>query len=440
MRVSLPSKAGRILLIAVCVLVGLAYITPAVLDTLVAYFVGRGSPRALRAAVWLRPDSAENHYLLGRYLWLVEQAPEEASRAYSEAVALNPNAARYWLELAATYQWLGKDDAEMDAVNRAVAAEPTSPSVAWDAANYYLIHGDIDRALQEYREVLGYDPFLYPAAVQAVWRVKPDPDYLLQNVIPAVPDIYTAFLNLMLTKSETSAAAKVWGRIEQLRQPVASRYVFAYVAYLVDHQEPDQASQVWHEAGLLSGRSGHQPSAENHTVNGAPGQDVDLSAYQPSAENLIVNGDFSKDVLNGGFDWSYVKHTDVDLSLDRTNFQSGPRSLLIDFSSHGLKDAGVWHFIAVQPNTGYKFSAYYKSDGIAGVGGPRFVIQDQYTHETYFSSDYLTDEDYFRQVGGEFISGPDSRLLVLRVQREPFGSPIKGKLWIDGIRLVQNSK
>jgi len=406
------------MLVIVCVVAALAYSALAALDAAAAYLAKHSKSRALRAAVWLRPANAEYHYLLGRYLWLVQQAPEEASEAYRTATDLNPHAARYWLELAATYQWLGNENAEIDAVNHAVRAEPTTPSVAWDAANYYLIHGDTERSLKEYQVVLAYDPFLYSAAVQSVWRIKPDADYLLQNVIPAIPEVYSSFLDLMVTKNETAAAAKVWERLYQLRQPIPNRYVYRYFTYLVRNEQPDQARLVWQQSALLCG----------------------LSAYQPSADNLIVNGDLEQDVLNAGFDWTYEKRPDIDLALDPVHTQAGRRSLLIDINSHGLKDVGVTHLIAVQPNTAYKFSAYFKADGIEGVGGPRVAILDQFSNETYFVSDYLADVDYFKPMGGEFTTGPNTKLLVLRVQRDPPGSPMKGKLWLDGVHLVQASK
>ena len=62
-------------------------------------------------------------------------------------------------------------------------------------------------------------------------------------------------------------------------------------------------------------------------------------------------------------------------------------------------------------------------------------LQDSVHGTSYFSSDALTDADYWKSVSGDFTTGPDTKLLLLRVQRFPAGSPIKGKLWIDGIRL-----
>jgi hypothetical protein len=59
-----------------------------------------------------------------------------------------------------------------------------------------------------------------------------------------------------------------------------------------------------------------------------------------------------------------------------------------------------------------------------------------YTETTFFASDELKDADFWKEVGGTFTTGPDTKLLLLRIQREPPGMPIKGKLWIDSVRLV----
>jgi hypothetical protein len=57
----------------------------------------------------------------------------------------------------------------------------------------------------------------------------------------------------------------------------------------------------------------------------------------------------------------------------------------------------------------------------------------------YFASDDLKDADFWKQISGTFTTGPDARLLILRIQRVPSQSPIRGKLWIDGLRLKPQS-
>jgi hypothetical protein len=97
----------------------------------------------------------------------------------------------------------------------------------------------------------------------------------------------------------------------------------------------------------------------------------------------------------------------------------------------------VYQFIAVQPNTTYNFSGYYKNDEMEGAGGPHFTIQDMYSQAVYYQSDELKDAGFWKSVDGEFTTGSDCKLLVLHVRRLPERSPIRGKLWIDDLQLIK---
>jgi hypothetical protein len=414
MRIPLSSWSKRVLLLLVSILVVVAYCGFTLTEFLAAEFSRKIDLVTLQRSIWLQPGNADYRYRLGRYFWLVERSPEPAVQSYRAAVALNPHKARYWFDLAAVYQFLGDTAGQKDALEHAIVADPATPDVAWEAANLYLVQGETDKALREFRVVLANDPYLPPAALQLCWRVKPDVDALLRDVVP--PNAYLSLLDLLVSKKETSAAAKVWTQLAQLHQPIESRYVFDYMRYLIGQREVDQANLVWQQSASLCG----------------------LSAYQQSAKNLVINGDFGLTVLNGGFDWLYHQSNDVSLALDPTQFHTGHRSLLISFDTggRGIEDAGVRQLVPVQPNTTYDFSAYFRSQGIQGAGGPRFAIQDLYSETTYFASDPLKDADSWQEVTGTFTTGAETKLLVLRVQRFPADRPIKGKLWIDGVSLV----
>ncbi len=368
----------------------------------------------LQRAVRWQPGNADYRHRLGRYLFLVQRAPEAAVEAYRAAVALDPHQARYWFDLAGAYQLLGNTEEQKAALERGLVADPTTPDLAWEAGNFYLVQGETDKALREFRVVMESDPSLPPAALKLCWRVKPDVDALLRDVVPPTPAVYSMFLDFLVSQKETAAAAKVWTQLAQLRQPLPPPLAFTYIRYLVAQHEVDQARLVWQQAATLCG----------------------LSAYQPSPENLIVNGDFSLNVLNGGFDWQYHQSKEVSLALDPTQSHGGHRSLLITFDAQKIDDAGIGQLVPVQPSTGYDFSAYFKANDIQGAGGPRFALQDLYTATTYFASDELKNADFWKEVSGSFTTGPDTRLLLLRIQREPPGMPIRGKLWIDTLRLV----
>jgi hypothetical protein len=72
-----------------------------------------------------------------------------------------------------------------------------------------------------------------------------------------------------------------------------------------------------------------------------------------------------------------------------------------------------------------------------GAGGAQFSVQDFYSGATYFVSEDLKNAGFWKRTSGSFTTAPETKLLLLRLRRSPAGSPIRGRLWIDGIRLVQ---
>lgn len=377
-------------------------------------FDERAEIASLQRSITLDPWNADYRNHLGRYFSLVARDPGAAIAPFRAAVQLDPHAARYWFDLASAYQILGDVSHQTDALQHAIQADPTTPDVAWEAANFYLVQGDEAKALREFRVVLQNEPTLADPAIQFCWRINPDVDALLRDVVPPRSEAYIAFLNLLMRKQETPGTAKVWAAMMATPQTFELRYVNEYLQYLLNHKDVDQARLVWQQAAPRFG----------------------LSAYVPSGRNLIVNGDFNLDVLNGGFDWQYDKQQSVTLTLDPSDFHSGHRSLLITFDGPGVTDAGIRQFVAVQPNTTYDFSAYYKNGEIEGAGAPHFTIQDVYTREVLYDSDELKEAGFWKSATGEFTTGADTKLVILHIRRLPEGSPIRGKLWVDDFRLT----
>ncbi len=371
----------------------------------------------LQRAVRLSPGNADYRHRLGTFLAFAAGDPQAAVESYRSAVDLNPFDASYWLDLAASYQVTGDLDGQRAALDRALAAEPTAPDVAWKAANYFLVDGQIDRALHEFRVVIENDISLSDAALQACWRVRPDADALLQQVVPARTDSLFAFLSLLMTKQETAGSIKTFERLARLHEKFDSWRLFEFIHYLIQVRRPDAAMSAWEQAAPALG----------------------LSAYLPTDDNLVVNGDFSLDVLNGGFDWTYVNRTGVRPLLDPSDFREGHRSLSLTFEGPGIADAGIQQLIPVRGGTTYNFSAYYKSADFQGAGGPQIVLRDAYSGAPLYTSDPMTDADFWKEVHSK-ITTPDSTILLsLTIERFPAGSPIRGKLWLDDFQLAPDS-
>ena len=417
MTFSLGNPARRWLIAAAAGVLALAYVALAATQFAAFLFASHAELKSLQRATRLDPGNAEYFNRLGRYYDLAARDPLSAVGQYRAAAQLEPHSARYWFDLSSTYQILGDTTDQTAALERAMAADAMTPDVAWEAANFYLVQGENEKALREFRVVIANEPSLEDAAIQFCWRIQPDVDALLNDVLPARSDAYASLLALLESKQDTVGAAKVWTRLIQAPQPFEARHAYSYISYSIQHKEVDQAVQAWQQTAVRFG----------------------LTPYLPSASNLVVNGGFNLNVLNAGFDWQYQKQQGVNLTLDPTDPHSGRRSLEIAFNGPGINDAGIYQYVAVQPNTAYDFSGYFKSGEMEGAGAAHFTIQDMYTQTIYYESDELKEAGFWKSANGTFTTGPDCKLVVLHLRRLPAGSPIRGKLWVDDFHLTRKA-
>jgi hypothetical protein len=400
-----------------CIAVALSSLTVAYVGLVTVRYVAEylsESPEESQLIRAARLDSGNGVYAhnIGRIDLLARLSPQTALPWLETATRLNPHKANYWVDLALARQAIGDTAVERQDLLQAVDAAPRTPAIAWQVANLFLAQGSPDDAMRAFRLVIENDPSLVPQAIQTCWKVRPDVEFLLHNVVP--PNADEAFLGFLISRNERAAAGSVWQKMYSLQQPISRPHLFEYVRDLVAHQQPAQAALVWQQAASMA----------------------DLAAYQPSPENLLVNGDFSLEILNGGFDWMHQKTRGVALALDPNETHSSSRSLRIIFDGLGIEDAGVRQLVPVEPNTTYEFSGFYKASEMDGAGGARFAVQDLYRETSFFVSEDLQDADFWKKVRGRFVTGPETRLIVVRISRVPPGSPIRGKLWLDGLQLV----
>ncbi len=415
MKIPLNTPARRWLVVVFATVLALAYIGLSASRFAASLLATRSDFASLRRANLFDPGNADYRDRLGRFYDLEVHDPASAVTQYGAAVALNPHSAAFWFDLARAFQVLGDSTKQTAALEGAIHADSMTPDVAWEAANLYLVQGENQKALREFRVVLANDASLAPSAIQFCWRIEPDVDALLLDIVPPRNEAYIPFLGLLETKQETAGAAKVWDALLQTNQPFERRYADEYFTYLVYHKEVDQAVRVW------------QQTTDRFR----------LSSYLPSPGNLIVNGSFDLDVLNAGLDWQYQKQSRVvQLILDPNDTHGSRQALTVTFDGPGINDAGIFQFVAVQPNTTYLFSAYYKTIEQQGAGGPHITIQDMYTQAIYYESEELRDAGFWKPAQGEFTTGPDCKLVVLHIRRLPAGLPIRGKIWVNDFRLT----
>src|ERR1700733_2663158 len=416
MRIELQSRLRRFSFAAACFVVVALYLQFALRAFLAAHLAATPELSNLNKAIRLEASNAEYRELLGRNLALSGASLDEAISDYRTAIHLDPYEARYWLDLAGAYQVAGRVNEQGDSVEHAVEADPTTPHVAWEAANFFLLQGDQEKALRYFGVVMANDPERVNTALQLCWRVSEDANQLVAQVLPRTPDIYLSFLHLLISKQEVAAAENVWNDLIGLNQEFATKLAFPYFRLLLAKQEISAAQTAWQQAATV-----------NHS----------LQPYLPSPENLVVNGGFEENVLNGGFDWWYQSNPHAALAIDTSEFSSGTRSLSITFDGQNPGEAGISQFVPVKPNTDYEFTAQYRAEELDTASGPRFSISDPYTGTSYFLSEDILGTNPWRPEQAQFHTGPNTKLVLLKIVREPANPLIRGKFWIDDLKLVE---
>ena len=418
MQIELRSRVGRFSFAAACLVGVFLYLQFALRAYVASPLAATSDVAKIQKAIQLEGANAEYRDLLGRYLALSGASLDEAISVYRTAVHLNPYEAQYWLDLAGAYQIAGRTGEQAESVEHAMQADPTTPHVAWAAANFFLVQGDREKALHYFRVVLANDPEAVDSALRLCWRATRDATEMLDQALPPRPDLYLSFLRLLVTNQEVAAAENVWNRLVGLQQAFPPQLALPYFQLLIAKQEVAAAKAAWQQLSDV---------------------DTSLRPYLPSSENLVINGGFEENLLNGGFDWWYHSYAHAALAIDTSEFHSGTRSLAVTFDGYSVPEVQLAQFIPVKPSTAYEFSAESRTVDIDTASGPRFALLDAYTNSSYVLTDDTLGTTPWRRQQARFRTGPNTNLLVLKIVRDPAAPLIRGKLWIDDVTLVETA-
>jgi tetratricopeptide (TPR) repeat protein len=367
---------------------------------------------SLQRSIALEPQDAKYYDLLGRYfLFVTQKSPTLTVSILTKATELNPFSSSYLLDLAHAYYYAGNRKDSLTAIRRATTVDPTTPDTAWSAANFFLVQGDTQEALEQFKIVLRGEPAMATPVLNICWQSLHDVN-LIQSIIPPNPDVYLAFIQLLLSSGEFAPAKQMWATLVQLKQPFDYHLALFYIDSLLTIKAVDDASKAW-----------AQLSSRSHA----------LQAYSQN-DDLVKNGLFSEEILNSGFDWRYSPRPHIAVALDTAEFHSATRSLSLTYSDTG-SDAGIFEYIAVQPNTSYRLSAWVKSEDLESANGPHLTVKDSSSDTIFGSTEDTIGTTAWHHLETELRTGPQTTLVVLTILRSPSDTRVQGKYWIDDISL-----
>ena len=292
---------------------------------------------------------------------------------------------------------------------------PTTPEVAWNAANFFLIQGDTSQALDALALVIRNDPNMVASALSLSWRASGDVNHI-ESRLPPDPEIYIEFLKVLVDREQWRAANDVWLSLWALKHDFDPRSVLFYIDALLAKRDVTAAQAAWDKVLTSS---------------------LSMTRYV-SPGNLVVNAGFDRELLNAGFDWRYTALPNVAILLDSTQFHDGNESLLITYSGPS-EQVGISQLVPVVPGTNYTASAWVKSEELETANGPRLSVVDPHTNLEYARSEETLGTTSWHQVTTQFTAGPDTNLVLLQFSRQPSETRIQGRFWIDSVFIGHNS-
>lgn len=335
------------------------------------------------------------------------------------AVHYDPRSAHFWMDLAAAYEESGDDARAREAYLRAQSVYPASAEVAFHYGNFLLREQEYPEAYAELRRAVATDPTLLPLAISRTWRSSEDVDELLNNVLPADRQAYLEALDFFASIHEVEPGLAVWQRLVALGKGLPMARINSFFEELIREDRADDARKVWREALAAAGLPGDE------SANG----------------NLVFNGNFQRDFLGEGLDWRWIELDDAEMAFDPEPGPNGSRAVRVDFNGGtNLALDEPKQYVPVEPDRGYHFHAYMRTQGITTESGMRFSLADP-NHAGAVNLETLdfTGSHAWTAVESDFTTGPDTHFLLVRLFRSPsrlFENKLEGTVWVADVSVV----
>jgi tetratricopeptide (TPR) repeat protein len=341
---------------------------------------------------------------------------------YQKAVRADPRSAHFWMDLASAYEASGDGARAREAYRQAKSVYPASAEVAFHYGNFLLREQQYPEAFREFHEAARSDPTLLPLVISRTWRSSEDVDELLNSVLPANADAYLQTLDFFASIHEAQPALVVWGRLLSLGEPFPLPRVFPFFEELIREDRADDARRAWREALAAAG----------------------LPHDDPSNNNLVWNGNFARDFGNGGLDWRWTPQMGVSIEVDFEPAPNGSHAIRMDFGGgSNLSLDAPSEYVPVDPKRAYHFHAYMRTEAITTESGPRFsVIDPNHTGVLNVLTDNFTGSHPWTPVDADFITGPSTHFLLVRLFRDPsrlFENKLEGTVWIADVSLIAST-
>jgi Tetratricopeptide repeat len=420
---NVPARLAAVSL-ALTLAATLAYLS--IRNACAVYYASLGTRFGYETAARLEPANPENWYLLGRY-WQYTLDESNAPRAiqnYRRALSLNPRSADAWLDLATVYESEGDLQNARGAFLQAKRAYPLSAAVSWRYGNFLLRQDEVPQAFAEIRRAVYVDPKRSAEAFSRCWRVEPDINAILENVLPPDRDGYFGVIRELGAAGQLAAALTVWQRLVSIHPALKLNDAIPFTDLLIQKRQISDARRTWQDALLLSN---------------AP-QNIDPPG------SAVWDGGFETGVRGGAFAWVFAAPSGgVQTGIDSRQKHSGNSSLRLTFDGrHNVNFDGVCTNAEVHPETNYHLSAWVRTQTLTTDQGVRLRLNwypDSHSGGSVETPNVQGTQPW-TLIEIPWTSGKDvryARVCVVRNASGKLDSQIHGSAWVDDVALIPDA-
>jgi hypothetical protein len=156
---------------------------------------------------------------------------------------------------------------------------------------------------------------------------------------------------------------------------------------------------------------------------------------------FVQNSGFEEDILNGCFDWREGSGEGVSIETDSSIKVSGNRSMRIIFDGeHNPGIVLLSQIVPIQSGEKYRFSASVRSDEVTTTNGVFFAINGYHCDAPGIRSDVITGTRPWTEISIKLAMPETCKAVVISVIRErssKLNNKIKGRVWVDDIKLTK---
>lgn len=362
-------------------------------------------------AVRLLPVDTETHSARAVVLQSLEDYPQ-AQDEFTRAVSLRPRDYYLWLLLGVMRDQNQDQAGALRALQQSVALAPSYAEPRWQLGNLLLRMGQLDQAFAELRQAAQSNPSLWPNVDDLAWGVYGHDANTVVRVIQPETDTARLALALFFARHHQGAAA-----LDQFRATRA---------------RADQRTQTLLDE-LLKARAFREAYDVWASIHGGPA----------TAETAIRDGGFEGVLTVGqtGFGWQITPDVvNVVMSIDEGAYQSGTRSLRLDFRGNSNPTSPlITQVILVKPQTRYHLGLFALSKEFVSAADPVITLVDASDPNNTVlaqSPPLRSDPNVWREFAIDFNTNAGTEAITIILARQNCTSnpcPAFGTVWLDSV-------